>query len=628
MICITLADATAFAIGALGKGRRRVNSFASEVDEGGYTDPPATYSVHGDMRTIASVAKKSVHGASSVVSTAAGRLYGFLVVRAGTGAKSITVYDNASAGSGTVLRSVTSAELVRGAWIYCGAHGLVAANGLYVTLAGTQLPIVLAFFEGSYPTVSHSGTLRHIDGTDGNDAWDGTTEAFVSGTTGPRKTWPTSWTTGSWHVKCKRGTTIDIPDSGLTHGGTDWLVEDYGDPEAAKPILRQSASKTSVFNFDATSGVVEFRNLRMISLLSTRKSGGGFNVPAGARCICTNTEADNFTTGHLFNGEYSVLDGGSTTNCTYGAPQSNNDYTAPSYGLVMNSTLVADSDVYSLHNGIGVGVGNVCVSSTLTMDPDFVPGTGGIEPENCADINGTNNAGGMYYDTLMAFCTLTGGVQEPSTFGSPRAFACGDDGDGIGLIACIINAGIAVGAQLRAANMTVTGNVIRQTMASGAPVDVGTAANLKLYGNYLLMTSNSTKAMVTFSGASSGEAKNNLLVSSSPSQRIIDMGSGVIAGWGAGKWATNDYWAPGITNTTTFANITGGGGAQRLSTFSAAYAAGSELNVNPSLDADYRPPSDSALIGAGTNLGVCYMGFDGPFWQAGPPTVGATELQR
>lgn len=625
MICVTLADATAFAIGALGKGRRRANSFASAVDDGGYTDPPATYSVHGDMRTIAVEAKKSIHAAAgSVISISPGRLYGFLVVGPGTGTTTVTVHDNASAASGTVLRSASASEIVRGAWIYCGANGLAAANGLYVSLGGTTRPILLAIFEGDYPTVSHSGTVRYLDGTDGNDAWDGTTESFVSGTTGPRKTWGSDYMTGNWNIKCKRGTIIDVSNSpgDMPHSGTDWLIEDYGDPDAAKPVLRQSASKTGSFTFTASSGVVEFRNIKALSLLSSRKNGGGISAPAGARAIFTNCEAENFTTGLLYGGQYSVIDGCSTIHCTSGSDGST-AYAAPDYALVMNCDLYADSDVYGLHDGSGTGVGNVCFASSLTVDPDFVSGTGGVIPENCVDINA------QYDDTLVGFNDVFGSNDPTATYPiSSDALA-----QGVSAIANNVRCGTASGIRLRSPNWTVTGNAIVNvgTVTKNSAclhIDV-TATNGKIFGNYCFMNAAAQRPMVVWvAGASSGQMKNNVLESVNATQRILDMGAGAVAGWGAGTFATNDYWAPGITNTTTFANISGGGGAQRLSTFSAAYAGGSELNVDPDLDADYRPPDASALIGAGTNLGVVYMGFDGPFWQAGPPTVGATELQR
>lgn len=623
MILIPRSDATAFAIGALGKGRRRVNSFASEVDEGGYTDPPATYSVHGDMRTIIAESKMSIHPVTGVVSTAAGRLYGFLVVSAGTGSTSMTVHDNASAGSGTVLRSVIAAELVRGAWVYCGSTGLVASNGIHVTLAGTTKPIVLAVFEGEYPTIAHSGTLIHIDGTDGNDAWDGTTEAFVSGTTGPRRSWTTAYNSGDWHLKLKRGTTIDITDSSVNMTGTDWLVEDYGDPEAAKPVLQQSAAKTSPFAFTAgAAGVIEVRNVRLVSLASGRKNGGGWTIRE-ARAVLRGCESHNFTDGIGIGGSYSVVDDCTVTGSVNAGPDGDNDYAAPNYSLFMNSDMTADADVYSLHNGTGTGTGNVCIGTVLTVDPASPSGTA----ENCADINT------QFAETMIAFCTING-----NNVNTAKAIGADDDADGVALIANLVNCGSAAGIQVRSPNWTLTGNVVKTvgtTIYGAACVvfDQGNSgghgcSNAKLYGNYFYMNAASTKPMLAWTFASDGDMRNNLLVSVNATQRILDMGSTAVSGWGAGKWSHNDYWAPGITNTTTFANIVGGGGAQRLSTFSASYAGGSELNIDPDLDADYRPPADSALIGAGTNVGVVYMGFDGPFWQAGPPTVGATELQR
>ena len=607
----------------LGKGRlsRRATSAPAPAPP-----PPSSDAIHGEIRATVAAAKKSVHAASSVVSAGAGRLYGFLVVAPGSSG-TMTVYDHASAPSGTVLRTVAAAELVRGAWIYCGPNGLAAASGIYVALGGATAPVVCAIFDGSYPAVAHAGAVRYIDGTGGDDSWDGTAGTFQGGSVGPKKTWGTGYTSGNWHIYCKRGTTIDISESSLTHIGTDWLVEDYGDTGLAKPVLRQSATKSNAFSFTATSGVVEFRNLRIVSLLATRKSGGGFNVPAGARMICTNTEADNFATGHLFGGQYGVVDGCTETHCTNGSPQGNNSFAAPDYGIVMNSSLTADSDAYSLHNGTGTGDGNVCISSTLTLDPTFVPGTAGIEPENCADINA------QFTNTLIAFCTINGSTLDPSDSSVPKAIASDSAANGVALVANLVNCGSAAGMQLRAPNWTATGNVVKTVgtcLFNAACLLIDGATNLKLYGNYLYMNAASTKPMVLWvANASDGEMKNNILESANATQTILSMGAGAVAGWGAGKWATNDYYAPGITGTTTFADISGGGGPQTLASFSGTYAGGTELNVAPALDASYRLPGGSALIGAGTSLaaGVCYMGFDGPFWLYGTPSVGATDPQ-
>lgn len=584
-----------------------------------------------NMRTIVSESKKSVHATNSVVSEAPGLLWGFIVVSAGSSG-TMTVYDNASAASGTILRSVSASELVRGAWIYCGQNGINASNGIYVALGGSTAPIVCAVFQGTYPTISHSGTVRYIDGTNGNDAWDGTVGTWTSGTTGPKKTWTNDLETGNWHVYCKRGTSITISNADLDHTGTDWLVEDYGDTALAKPVLEQSASKTNSWSFIAATGNIEFRNVRVVSLRSSHKSGGGFNVPAGARLICRNTESDNFATGHLFNGSYAILDNVIETNCTNGAPQASNSYAAPSYSIIMNSSLTADSDAYSLHNGTGLGYGNVCISSTLSLDPDFVPGTGGSEPENAVDLNGTNSVSGGFRDTLVAFCTINGSLQLASDSSTPRGIASDEDCDGVAIVANLVNAGVAAGVQLRAPNWTFTGNVVKTvtTTSKGeaACISVGAATGLIVLNNYLYMSDDGNKPMVDWSGASDGVFKNNILESDNTTQSIYNMGSGVIAGWNSGSFANNNYYAPSVTGTTTFATITGGGGAQTLAAFDASYAAGSETNIDPNLGTDYQLPGGSSLIGAGADLSdVCYIGYNGPFWIYGNPSVGVDDPQ-
>lgn len=583
--------------------------------------PAAAARIHGGLRATVASCKKSVHAASGVVSAGAGRLWGFIVVSPGSSG-TMTVYDNASAASGRKLRSVAAAELVRGAFIYCGPNGIAAAAGIYVALGGSTAPIVLALFEGSYPTVAHSGTVRYFDGTDGNDAWDGTAGTYQGASVGPKKTWTTGYTSGDWHMYCKRGTVIDVTDTALIHLGTDWLVEDYGDASLAKPVLQLSATKTNNFVFNGTSGIIEFRNIRIVSLLATRKSGGAFSAGRGARVIVKDCEANNFTAGAIVGGAYSVVDNLTTTQCTLGVSTGSTAAAAANYSLTMNSNLTADSDVYSAHDGTGTGTGNVCVACTITLDPAFVSGTGGVVPENCVDINNQFN------DTLIAF-----NVCYASNVASSYPISGDVLGDGVSVIANLVYCGSQSGVRLNSPNWVVTGNAIVNvgtvTAGSGCIHIEATATGAKVYGNYCYMNAASQRSMVVWvAGASSGEFKNNILESANDTQRIFLMNAGCVAGWGAGTFATNDYYAPAVTGTTTFADIVGGGGAQTLASFSATYAAGSELNVAPALDASYRPPGGSALIGAGTALGgVCYLGFAGPFWNYGTPTVGATDSQ-
>jgi len=80
--------------------------------------------------------------ASGVVSNHGGQLYHVHITKAGTGASSVTIYDNPSAASGTILwqgDGLTSQDFdcTNGSGV-----GMVASTGIYLALAGTTAPTV------------------------------------------------------------------------------------------------------------------------------------------------------------------------------------------------------------------------------------------------------------------------------------------------------------------------------------------------------------------------------------------------------------------------------------------------------------------------------------------------------
>jgi hypothetical protein len=73
---------------------------------------------------------KQVAAATTVIKSTPAGLFSVTCVVAGA----VTVYDNASAGSGTVLFKKTMAEGEIANW---GSHGIAANNGITVVSAGT-----------------------------------------------------------------------------------------------------------------------------------------------------------------------------------------------------------------------------------------------------------------------------------------------------------------------------------------------------------------------------------------------------------------------------------------------------------------------------------------------------------
>lgn len=114
--------------------------------------------IGGDVRASLTTAKASIHAANGVISVAPGTagalLIGIEVISPGSADSTITVYDNASAASGRVLRKVYANDPsnVAGGWHDAdGRNGIPFSNGLYIALTGSTLPVVEVYFDGTYP---------------------------------------------------------------------------------------------------------------------------------------------------------------------------------------------------------------------------------------------------------------------------------------------------------------------------------------------------------------------------------------------------------------------------------------------------------------------------------------------
>lgn len=82
--------------------------------------------------------------ASGVVATGRNRIDSIVVLTDGTNAATVTVFDNASAGSGLVLskHSIPGASL---STTFTPAYPIFCENGLYVTITGTGANAIVHF---------------------------------------------------------------------------------------------------------------------------------------------------------------------------------------------------------------------------------------------------------------------------------------------------------------------------------------------------------------------------------------------------------------------------------------------------------------------------------------------------
>lgn len=84
--------------------------------------------------------RKTVVTADAVVQSHSGYYYGYIVTVAMSAAVS-TIYDNASAASGTVIGSVAASAAVGTTQLF--SHRVPVTNGIYVDIGGTGTLLVL-----------------------------------------------------------------------------------------------------------------------------------------------------------------------------------------------------------------------------------------------------------------------------------------------------------------------------------------------------------------------------------------------------------------------------------------------------------------------------------------------------
>jgi hypothetical protein len=641
--------------------------------------------LRGDIRALLLLptTKASVHSASGVVSNGAGHLFGFIVVHPGT-TPTMTVYNN-TAGSGRVLRTVAAAEITRGAFIGVGDDGVDFDTGCYVALGGGAAPTVLALFEGTYPTIAHAGTARYIDGTDGNDAWDGTVPTYTTGTTGPKRTWNGSdYDTGDWRVYLKRGTTIEYSRANSsTWAGTDWLIADYGDAAAAKPIVNvnalyaasSSASVTASIT-GATMTVTAGSGLTLYQLLTGTGVSGGTYITA-------------YGTGSGGTGTYTVSVSqsvGSTTITATG--DGNNQFANTATSGVFEclnidvrypGTYVRAGAAFSASRGIRVIVTG-CSGTNFSNGVQFA-GTASRVVDNVF----TTTASGIFAGNA-GYAAPTASLVFRNTVVGAGADACTlHDGTGTGLSNVILCNTLPSGTEncidilgqfdysLAAYNYCTQNGIYALTLAAGADnctylgnivipgSSVYSVTSFKgvapyIIGNYLELAANGvsggggalgfeptctgclvlnnvlkagaghTIVAVQFAQAggagSSGTFYNNIVVNlgtTTVGRTLRFVDAANLAAWTIDY---NDYYAP---NAGRYFD-----GTTDHTTFAAWQGSGKDANgknVNPSLNANFTLPTGSTLIGAGNTPTVVYLGMYGPIWTLGNVSMGLSDPQ-
>lgn len=576
--------------------------------------------LRGDIRALLLLptTKVSVHGASGVVSSGPGHLFGFIVVHQGS-SPTMTVYDNASAASGSVLRTVAASEMTRGGvFIPCGDDGIDFSAGCYVALGGGTAPIVLAIFEGTYPAVTFTGTERWFDGTNGSDSNDGLTintpRRSISGAH--------SYNSGNHIWNFKRGTEIERHRDGgssIVMTGTNILFRDYGDPAAAKPIIWEDANEVPIsFETTATTGNVRIENLRFEYREASFKAGSTpFNCSEGCQVEFNNCEADGYELGFAVAGNYSRIVDCTAERFSKGFLTGDSTAATPNYTLIFRCQSLSSSGAADTFM-IGPGNGAAAVGTCL------VASTGRAESviESAVDIYAANDKGLLAFndfwggDSTATPPVVTDDATDDWTFIGNRIIGRTDTGNYCTML-------------LRGINPTVVGNYVYGNATSGGAAVLGiksTATGCHITNNVFEAGSAATSA-VSFRqdslAGSSGTFSNNIAITQATSAgRVIIFNSA--ANYDAWAMSNNCYYTPngaryadGTADHTTFAAYLAAAQAD-------AHEAGT-VNQNPALTSDYRLPTGSALIGAGATPTLLFLGRYGPIWTLGNVSIGLDD---
>jgi|SRR6185437_715653 len=100
------------------------------------------------MSHLCAAQSSGLLSSSKALSTINGRLQGLIVLTDGTNAATVIIYDNPSAGSGTVLAKLIVPGASSSASLYIPEGGIQANAGLYCSISGTGAAAVVHYSLG------------------------------------------------------------------------------------------------------------------------------------------------------------------------------------------------------------------------------------------------------------------------------------------------------------------------------------------------------------------------------------------------------------------------------------------------------------------------------------------------
>lgn len=564
-----------------------------------------------DMRQVFATAELALVTASGALAQGSGVLLGLLIAYPGATSPGVTLYDNAGAASGTVLKASASAEMVQGGWLYCGMSGVAFQNGVYAQLAGGTLPIMVAVWSGGATNLQDVPPADYVnvcyfDGVSGNNANPGTIGS-------PRKSLSgTGYSSGAWTFYFKAGTTITIDTSEVSV--TDNLtIRAYG--SGAAPVI----SPLSGTNYLKLENISTAGKRIFIQGVSWQGLGSGVTAIGNETPTVSMTVLDCTINGYTNNG-VRFCGPATVKRCAISNVGSGvfvgKAGVVPAHGSLTAQTTFSGtlSDGWVPHDILAANIarGHCCIANTFS----------GTFSENMVDIQL------QFQHSLVAFNTGSGvaGQYPMATDGVDTANAS--------FIGNVMTGAGTTGARLfsRGPGCLAIGNVLAAygvNNNTGAALALGaTSTGFKGWFNYFYGDAACSRNLVdALTAGSSGELRNNVSVweVGGTSDLSFKVAAVNLAGW---TLTNNCYYHPNQANTWD-----NGSGARTWAQWTGADGkdANSLDGTNPQLSPTTFKPGAAALRAAGAAVsaagGPYYLSLWGVVYFPSAPSMGPSETQ-
>ncbi|WKB55951.1 NosD domain-containing protein [Eleftheria terrae] len=392
----------------------------------------------------------------------------------------------------------------------------------------------------------------------------------------PKKYWDSSVDVSDGAVVLlKRGAVIELVNTVQPPGAI--TVRDYGDPAAAAPVLQWTPDRGIESKCTDSSKTVSFENVHFIG----NGVGALFQAVHGARLRVVNCVGENAMTGVRYAASDSVVEGNILRKVTTGIYVGRNDLPKPSRGWISGNQVFATGDAVTLHDGVGLGVGNVIYGNTLI-------GGAPTNNENAVDVLRG------WPQTVIAFNHLACNGRQAAIVTSAGSDGCLIYGNKIA------GAGTGMALNIRSSNNSIYGNIVHERRSSNTATCLyigpdstgnGVATRNAILNNTFVASADTQCHAIKVAVGTSGHFYNNIVINRS-SCASLEIPAGALAAWMVDH---NAWWTP--SGAMPF--IAGGHPWSFAQWYESGRDRSGTASVDPLLDVLMRLPDRSPLAAAG-----------------------------